>query len=154
MVVISSILVPVDFSKGSELALQRALVLADRLRAQVRVINVWQPPPYIVPEMVVAAPGTHASVPFDEYMRTRTHKELQAFVDPHQLEHVTMKVAVLAGTPRDVIAKYAEEYGVDLIVMGTHGRTGLRHLLLGSVAEHLIRSQACPVMTVRMGREH
>jgi len=150
MVVIKSILVPVDFSQGSERALQRALQLAAGLGAQVRVINVWQPPPYIVPEMVVAAPGNHESVPFDEYMRARTLKELQGFVDPHQLDQVTMRLAVLTGTPRDVIAKYAEEHAVDLIVMGTHGRTGLRHLLLGSVAEHLIRSQACPVMTVRM----
>ncbi len=150
MVVIKSILVPVDFSRGSELAVQRALGLAAGLGAEVRVMNVWQPPPYIVPEMVVAAPGSHESVPFDEYMRGRTLKELTAFVDPHKLEHVPVRLAVLAGTPREVIAKYAEEHAIDLIVMGTHGRTGLKHLLLGSVAEHLIRSQACPVMTVRM----
>jgi nucleotide-binding universal stress UspA family protein len=64
----------------------------------------------------------------------------------------TWQVETAAGNPADAIVRLAEERNVDLIVMGTHGRTGLQHVLLGSVAEKVVRLAPCPVLTVRHGR--
>jgi universal stress protein A len=149
MTTIRRILVPVDFSSGADLAIETALALAGKLGAEVHVLHVWQPPPYMVPEMMVTVPGG-AALPFDEFMRTRTKKDLDAFVRPHVAGGAVRPTAhVECGIPKDAIVRFAERNAVDLVVMGTHGHTGLMHVLMGSVAEHVVRHQPCPVLTVR-----
>lgn len=154
MLSIQRILVPVDFSRGALLALETALTLAEPFGAQVHVLNVWQPPPYIVPEMMVSVPGSGEAQTFDVYMHRRTLREVEDFIAPVRSKtSVSIVTDVLSGTPREVILRYAAKNPIDMIIMGTHGRGGLMHLLLGSVAEHIVRSQPCPVMTVRYSEE-
>ena len=149
MVNIQRICVPVDFEEGSDVAVQHAISLASALGAEVHLLHVWQPPPYVVPEMVVTVPGG-GTQSFDEFMSQRTRRELEAFVKPHLLEEeVPVVLHVDTGTPKDVIVRYLQEHSTDLVVMATHGRTGLMHALMGSIAEYVVRHQVCPVMTVR-----
>lgn len=149
MVSIERILVPVDFSDGSDVAVKEALAFAAAVGAEVHVLHVWQPPPYVVPEMVVTVPGG-SSQTFDEFMRQRTRQELEDFLQPHRaMVNVPVVIHVETGTAKEVIVRFLESHEMDLVVMGTHGRTGLMHALMGSVAEHIVRNQGCPVMTVR-----
>lgn len=149
MAKIERILVPVDFSRGAKAAMEHAIPVAERVGARIDVLHVWQPPPYVVPEMVVTVPGG-SSLPFDDFMKSRTSKDLQAFLEPfQQATPVAIAGHVESGTPRDVILEYAQSNGVDLVVMGTHGHRGLMHLLMGSVAEGIVRAAPCPVMTIR-----
>lgn len=149
MTSIRHIMVPVDFSDGSDRAIEYAVTLASKLDAIVHLLHVWQPPPYVVPEMVVTVPGGAAQT-FDEYMRERTEGELERFAAPHREgSDVEFVMDVATGTPKEVILRYLRAHPMDLVVMGTHGRTGVMHALLGSVAEYVVRNQPCPVLTVR-----
>ena len=153
MSAIRRILVPLDFSSGSDVAIETALALAAQLGGEVHALHVWQPPPYMVPEMMVTVPGG-TTLPFDEFMRSRTKKDLDAFVRPHQNHgQVPIHSHVECGIPKEAIPRFAELHKVDLVVMGTHGHTGLMHVLMGSVAEHVVRHQPCPVLTVRYPRK-
>ena len=152
MALIRRILVPIDFSSGADAAIETALALAASVGAEVHALHVWQPPPYMVPEMMVTVPGG-TSLPFDEFMRTRTQKDLDAFVRPHLGTYeVAVQTHVECGIPKEAIPRFAERNAVDLVVMGTHGHTGFMHVLMGSVAEHVVRHQPCPVLTVRYPR--
>jgi nucleotide-binding universal stress UspA family protein len=148
MINIQRILVPVDFSHGSEQALDLAMDWAEMWGARVHVLHVWQPPPYLVPEMIVTDPGGD-SMQFDDFMKARTGRDLDRFVGPHRRDGVSIVCDVEAGTPQDVILEYLQAHAFDLVVMGTHGHRGLMHLLMGSVAEGVVRAAPCPVMTIR-----
>jgi len=150
---IRRIMVPIDFSDGADAAVREAMALASALGAEVHLLHVWQPPPYVVPEMVVTVPGG-LSQTFDEFMRERTRRELEAFVKPHRTAKCNLVCHVETGTPKDVIVRFLEANPMDLVVMSTHGRTGLMHALMGSVAEHVVRNGLCPVMTVRFKEPH
>jgi nucleotide-binding universal stress UspA family protein len=76
--------------------------------------------------------------------------ELRDFAVTHLQDAVPVQVHIAVGKPAEEIVRVAQEEGVDLVVMGTHGRTGVRHLLLGSVAEDVTRHAPCPVFTVRI----
>jgi len=76
--------------------------------------------------------------------------DVEAIADEHG---VTMERALVDGNPSREIVRYAEDEGCDLVVMGTHGRGGIDRLLLGSVAEKVVRSSSVPVLTVRVGEE-
>jgi nucleotide-binding universal stress UspA family protein len=138
------ILCPVDFSKPSQRALETALDLAARLGAELRVIHVYQLPASALPEGVVETPADIEAV-----LEGRLTKELAAFVKPASAQGVKITTGVCEGMPYVEIVEAADELGADLIVMGTHGRTGLAHLLLGSVAERVLRISNVPVLTVR-----
>jgi nucleotide-binding universal stress UspA family protein len=79
----------------------------------------------------------------------QARKALGEFVDAHVSRDISLVPAVRFGNPAMEIGKFAEEEGIDLVVMATHGRTGLRHILLGSVAEKVVRQSAVPVLTVK-----
>jgi nucleotide-binding universal stress UspA family protein len=144
--VIGRILVPVDFSAHSERAVRYAAGLAGRLGATLELVHVvedpfasgaWNPETYIpnVEELL-------EELTADAEQRLQT---LKATVT----DRVRVKTTVLVGRPSHAIAKYAEEAGAHLIVMGSHGRTGLAHIVMGSVAERVTREAYCPVLTVR-----
>jgi nucleotide-binding universal stress UspA family protein len=97
------------------------------------------------------APGIWTKHPIIIDLVDNAHTELRDFADKILKEAVPVQVNVAVGTPAEEILRVAREEKVDLIVMGTHGRTGLRHLLLGSVAEEVTRHAPCPVFTVRSG---
>jgi universal stress protein A len=142
------ILVPVDFSPCSREALTRAAALADRLGASIDLLHVWQPPPVVNPETLI---GTGPDGPgMVQFARDQAEAAMAEFVKQARGSGIRIEhTSVEPGDPARSIAEAAERGGYDLIAMGTHGRTGLAHLLLGSVAEKVIRRASRPVMTVR-----
>lgn len=141
----SRILVPTDFSPGSRLAVDYALQLARRLGASIHLLHVTEDPS-------IAGMWTEAYV---DLVRIRGEREANARLLMDKLLHeigpadVTSEIA--SGPVASVITDVAAARGAGLIVMGTHGRTGLAHALVGSVAEQVMRRAGCPVLTVREG---
>lgn len=141
------ILVPTDFSEPSDAALEYARALAQRFGASLHLLHVIEP---------IAATGVFSN----EFYIGNTPGIYETLVKEAQAkfaERVSSAdragygttTEVMTGQSAQTIVDYAEDRHFDLIVMGTHGRTGLAHLLMGSVAEHVVRRAACPVLTVR-----
>jgi nucleotide-binding universal stress UspA family protein len=135
---------PVDFSESSRHALDEAIDLARRLGAELIVAHVQVPLAPAATDVLVSsreilkAEGAEEARELDSW-RTYAQERLNAPVH----------ASVLAGDAAGEIAKLAADEGVDLIVIGTHGRTGFRRLVLGSVAERVVRLAPCPVLVVR-----
>ena len=141
MITIRKILCPVDFSPTSEHALRYGLELGRRMGAEVHLLHVFQLPAYAMPDgALIAAPEQVANL--SDRLQQELNKMAAAF------EGVT-KTHLLEGVPHKEIEALANKLGVDMVVMGTHGRGGLAHLLIGSVAERVVRSSRVPVLTVR-----
>lgn len=136
---ISRILCPVDFSEFSLAALKTACDLARRFEAQIDLLHVVEPLP--TSELTIAQAYDY---PVDK-VRADLAKLPPSDLGPQPILHRAVKL----GYPAEVIISYAKESGIDLIVLGTHGRTGLSHLLLGSVAERVVRLAPCPVLVTR-----
>lgn len=137
-----TILVATDFSDASELALEYARVLADRFGAGLRVLHVVQTPRALGSEMYVPEVMTVAEQAVQE-----AQQQLAATLERIGGDNVIGQV--LMGMATKKIVEYAADHEVDLIVMGTHGRGTMSHLLMGSVAELVVRTAPCPVFTVR-----
>ncbi len=147
MVAIKRILVPIDFSSSSRQALDHAVQLAQALGASVEVLHVHEASPYVGPDTLAFLPVDLTDDRWEE-MRGELTWELAHFVGTDRARG--LDVTVERGVPGDVIAQVARAHGADLIIMGTHGRTGLSRLVVGSVAETVMRRAPCPVMTVRV----
>ncbi len=146
---IKKILVPVDFSEGSRRALELALALAKKLDAQVTVLHVVDyPPPYSQVEALTMVAPAEGEVTFDTFLRKRAHEDMKEFVEPFEKAGVELPIEFESGSASDGIARAAGELGADMVVMGTHGRTGLKRLMIGSVAERTLRYCPCPVLTI------
>lgn len=139
-----NILVPTDLSEGAEEALDYACELASKLDATIHLVNVIGIPALGLPELGVALTST---------MIDSMIAENQKAIDELAARKCTAarigQVLLKTGDARDLINQTATEVGADLIVMGTHGRRGVTRALLGSVAETVVRSAPCPVLTVR-----
>lgn len=135
---VTSILVPTDFSKTSDAALHYATDLALTLGARLYLMHV------------PAKTGSHqeASYPIGQF-ETAAHEQLSSFLSPEQLARLRPEYALRVGPPAEEIVNFAAISDIDLIIMGTHGRTGLAHMLLGSVAELVARTAPCPVLLFR-----
>jgi nucleotide-binding universal stress UspA family protein len=162
----ASILVPVDFSPYAANALRYALGIAERFASSIIVLHVIPREttthalsqrlghrdlpffgPLRPPESAPAVPSEVAEeVVID--LREQAYTALQAFL-PAQIAHHTVELRVLAGQPFERILETAAHEKVALIVLGTHGRTGLTHFVMGSVAERVVRLAPCPVLTVK-----
>lgn len=140
--VISRILVPTDFSERSTEALEYAISLAKSLHADLILVHVLEPFPY------AAVNG----MAFINFFEERLIPEAQALLDHLSKRPLREKLSVethlTTGIPSREIINLAEREGADLIVMGTHGRTGINHLMAGSVAEKVVRLSPYPVLTV------
>ncbi len=140
---INKILSPVDFSDTSEAALRYAIDLASRLNASVEVVHAFSPPSFALPDgAIIAQPNYLAEV------SNELQKSLDELVRRYSGRGVQLEAKLVEGIPASEITRLAEEDEANLIVMGTHGRTGLNHLLLGSVAERVVRTSKMPVLTV------
>lgn len=141
MLAIKNILHPTDFSPASDEAFRVAVSLARDYGAKLMVLHVAEPPEPPTPEGVsYFSPVEHL-----EEMR-----RLLRDVQPHD-PNVKVERELVEGSPAREIARKAQELNSDVIVMGTHGRTGLGRLLMGSVAEHVLRAAPCMVMTIKPG---
>ncbi|MFO0969921.1 MAG: universal stress protein [Gemmataceae bacterium] len=138
MLPVRSILVPTDFSPTSDLAFRLACSVARDTGARITVLHVLTPP------MVVFGEGIIPPVPPD-YPREWQDK-LEAIQPPR---HVPIEHRLIEGDPANTILDVAKEIDCDLIVLGTHGRTGLNRVFMGSVAEKVIRKANCPVLTIK-----
>jgi nucleotide-binding universal stress UspA family protein len=149
MLNLNKILYPTDFSEYSLAALPYVIGLIQQNDARLYCLHVVEMPheEYLTGEYMV--PLTMPHVPEDKVLRT-ARARLEKFVAENLLE-IDNKVTsrVLIGTPFVEIIRYAREQSIDLIVMGTHGRNALASMLLGSVAERVVRKASCPVLTVR-----
>jgi nucleotide-binding universal stress UspA family protein len=140
--------VPCDFSEHARAALAVACDLARRLDAEIHLLHVVQPPTLAYVASGVYAPAVPAPIDMQELRASAATAldELAAGLgDPGKFE----KHVVESPSIEEAICECAQQLGADLVVMGTHGRTGLAHIFLGSVAERTLRRAPCPVLTVR-----
>jgi nucleotide-binding universal stress UspA family protein len=139
------ILVPTDFSQPSDAALDYARERAAKFGASLHFLHVIDMPAAVMsPEVgIVDSPELRARLFEDASDR------LQLRITPNDRTRHAATTEIIWGTSAQGIVNYATDRGMDLIVMGTHGRGGVAHLLLGSVAERVVRHAPCPVMTVR-----
>ena len=145
---VKKILVPVDFSLSSKRALEWALDFAERFNAQIIVLHTWEIPAYLRPDLTVWSGDISATL--SDYARADAEKNMQAFLKETRAgERANVSSMVEPGAAYPTILRVAGERGIDLIAMGTHGRMGVAHLLLGSTAERVVRYATCPVLTVR-----
>lgn len=142
------ILVPVDFSEGSRSALDEAIVIAERFGASIDLFHAWQLPTYAGSDAMFG--GNGAGVLIAEDTQRIAGEQLDAWTAALKRRGFPDAKGILAvGDPATSIVEHADAGGYDLIVIGTHGRTGLRRLALGSVAEQVVRHAQIPVLTVR-----
>lgn len=140
---LKEILVPIDFSECSLKALQYALPLAREHGAAITLLHVVNPV-YLAGEL-----GGTDYPSLEAEMRASADKELSRLVVDEIHGDVPADTRLCAGSPETNIIAVAKSLPADLIVIATHGRTGLKHLFLGSVVEHVVRRAPCPVLVVR-----
>jgi len=141
------ILVPTDFSIQSESALAYARELAERFGASIHLLHVLEDP-YATSAYATEVYG-YLPPGLKETWQKNAEEKLDTLLPAADRIRLGVTSAVIFGRPAAAIVEYAEEEKADLIVMGTHGRGGVTHLLLGSVAERVVRAAPCPVLTVR-----
>lgn len=146
-IAIRRILFPTDFSQPASRAQSYAITLAEQFAAELHVLHVVENP-----ALPVHGSRYSWAVPDDVVPRLIEKAELElALAFPHDvLATIDQRMvrAIEIGHPVTTTIEYAAKHQVDLIVLGTHGRSGLSHLLLGSVAEKVVRLATCPVLTV------
>jgi nucleotide-binding universal stress UspA family protein len=145
-VAISHILVPVDFSAHSVLSLEYAAAFATRFGASLELLHVVEDPAtaaWAAEGAVLDIAGIRAALVED------AERQLAEYRTRLEALEVPAITTVRIGSPASTIVDYARTIHTDLIIMGTHGRSGFSHLVLGSVAERVVRHAACPVFTVR-----
>ena len=141
---IQNILVPFDFSEYSEKACSWAVAMAEKWGAHILLLHVVPRPSY--PPTLM---GTHFhAADFEAGLRAEAEEHARAVIEKIPHERAPIDARVMIGEPAWDICKIAEEEQYDMVVMGSHGRTGLGHMLLGSVAERVVRLSPCPVLVV------
>lgn len=155
---VKTILVPTDFSEGARTALEHATTLAKAFKAKIVVLHVIETLAYTMTETVervdtatMVKSMTQSPQLMDVYALVQRAVEpaLDQLVDELQKEGVSASRGLAQGVAYEQIVAHSQAVGADLIVMGTHGRRGVSHLFMGSVAERVVRTAPCPVLTVR-----
>jgi nucleotide-binding universal stress UspA family protein len=138
------ILVPIDFSDHSSAALDLAIDIAHSYGATLHLLHCTPiDPGAITPYGIVMPEG------FDREVREAAGQQLARWADKASAAKVAVETHLASSFPAEAIARTADEIGADLIAMGTRGLSGLRHVLLGSIAERVLRLAHCPVLTVK-----
>lgn len=135
-----TILVPIDFSDNGVDAVWQARVLLQSADGELVLLHVIEPPYYPALDVVGA---------FDSKLVVWAQQRLEEIRDAEIGDRARVTLLVREGTPYVEIVRAAEEENVDMILLSTHGRTGVKHALLGSTAERVVRSAPCPVLTIR-----
>jgi len=142
---LKTLLVPVDFSSFSDKALDYAVAFAEQFGAGIVLLHVVEPMVY--PENYMTIPTVSDDI--NSSLMQAADRKLSEQRERVQGHHLEVRVLTRLGRPYMEIAGVAKELGVDLIILATHGHTGLKHVLLGSTAERVVRHAPCPVLTVR-----
>jgi nucleotide-binding universal stress UspA family protein len=140
------ILAPTDFSPPSDHALKYAAALAEKFGAELVLLHVVQDLGTFYPDPAMAAPAIGGGL---DQLTAAVHAGFDRAIEEHHLQRLAPRREVREGAAAAEIVRFAAEAKTDLIVMGTHGRTGLAHVVLGSVTEKVIREAPCPVLAVR-----
>jgi nucleotide-binding universal stress UspA family protein len=143
----SRILVPTDFSPPSDAALEYARILATKFGSTLRILHVIDDPS--ASSDFVADGFAPSTEDIQAGLLEQARRRLNGLMNLVDRSRYNAHADAVLGTPAGAIINYASATGTSLIVMGTHGRTGLAHLLMGSVAEQVVRTAPCPVLTVR-----
>jgi nucleotide-binding universal stress UspA family protein len=140
---IKRIVVATDFSEGSDAAMERAFGLAKTLGATVDLVHVLD-------TAILTAPASLGSMPLvePELLMEQIDEQLTARVEQAHKEGLVCQSDSLDGYPAREIVRHAQKTGADLIVLGTHGRTGVAHVIMGSVAERVVQRATCPVLVI------
>lgn len=140
------ILTAIDFSESSDLAFEYSLTLARQFQAELTIMHVINEP--------VDLRGFYVPhISFDQLekeIEEGAQKMMETFCETKMGDFTRYTTVVVPGIPYEEIIRKAEEAGASLIVLGTHGRTGIDHLIFGSTAERVVRGAGCPVLTIRV----
>jgi nucleotide-binding universal stress UspA family protein len=145
MLEIQRILVPIDFSAYSKEALKYAIPFARKFKAEVLLLHVVEPAIYPA-DFNFGQVGIPA---IEDELRSKANEELQKLVEQEVKRRARSSVLIKVGKPFLEIITTAREERIDLIIMATHGHSGIEHILFGSTAERVVRKAHCPVLTVR-----
>jgi nucleotide-binding universal stress UspA family protein len=145
MIALKQVLVPTDFSEPSESAVKYARAFAEAFGATLHVLHVLEDPFIYAP----TSEGYVVPPQFYEEIERTARDRLNKVLPDAERGKLHAKLTVQKGSPFVEIVRYAKTNDIDLIVMGTHGRGPIAHMLLGSVAEKVVRKAPCPVLTVR-----
>lgn len=140
------ILVPVDYSPHAAVVLRHALALGRAVGASVHAVHVWECMPNAPAGLKVMTPG--GPRPLTDLLQEEAERDMETFLQGIDAGGATLTHSIESGEPVKAILRAVQTGGHDLIVMGTHGRTGIQRLVLGSVAEKVLRMAPIPVMTV------
>jgi universal stress protein A len=145
---IRRILIPIDYSENSKVALAYGAELAVSFGASLDIVHVWDRPTYVTDAVMVQRPG-EGHRPIGELIRENAQKDMDEFMAGITLPNgVPSRTRLLSGEPAATLVAELKKGEHDLVVLSTHGRTGFAHLLLGSIAEKLVRLSPVPVLTV------
>ena len=142
---IQKILLPTDFSNYSAAATKYACELATKFDAELHLLHTLE-------THLASTPNFGFGLDLPKYVsesKAAAEKSLAGVLDPKWSAGRNVVMAVVEGSPKVEIIRYARKQNMDLIVLSTHGRTGLAHVIMGSVAETVVRTAPCPVLTVR-----
>jgi universal stress protein A len=142
---IKRILLPTDFSSYSATATKYACELVTKFDAELHLLHTLE-------VHLASTPSFGMGLALPQYIhesRTAADKSLTSVLDPQWSVGRKIVQAVVEGSPKVEIVRYARTHEIDLIVLATHGRSGLAHVIIGSVAESVVRTAPCPVLTVR-----
>ena len=142
---IRKILAPTDFSELSLGAHRHVQEFARRFGAEVHILNVLEP--IVLPGEAGMTPISSSS--FDAEREESALERLHQIASSEEYEGIQVETWIASGRASSAINSWAVQHGADLIVIATHGRTGLGHLIFGSTAERVVREAPCPVLTVR-----
>ncbi len=149
MPLLRTILVPTDLSPCSTRALATAQQFASAFGASIDLLYVWSAPALVSPESVITGVGINEQ-PLLEWIRHSASEHLTRFEADARGSGIAVRTSLCeSGDPASTIIERAADGKYDLLVLGTHGRTGFSHVIIGSVAEKVVRRAPCPVLTVR-----
>jgi nucleotide-binding universal stress UspA family protein len=144
MTAFQQILVPVDFSEHANRALDMAIELAKKFAGRIHLIHAYPIHPMLLGPYDIQVP-----VDFERQFRQAADQQMAACAERVRKAGLAVETTCTPDAPSEAIVRCAEKIGADLIVMGTRGLTGLKHVVLGSVAERTLRLAPCPVLTVK-----
>jgi len=152
MLTVSRIVVPTDFSGSSELAMKMGLELALRFESELHLLHIVSPQLYYadMPELALI-PLEDLTQQLIETGKEKLQEAAQALEAVKGPIHIQTHQVESTQSPATAIKIFAAELPADLIVIGSHGNTGLMHALLGSTAEHVVREAHCPVLVAKLG---
>lgn len=144
MAVFQKIVVPIDFSEHSARALAMAIDIAKQFHGSLHLVHSYPINPILLSPYGVSMPPD-----LERGFRESTDEQLREWAERASKAGVEVEIFTSSDTPSEAIVHHAQEIHADLIVMGTRGLTGLKHVVLGSVAERTLRHATCPVLTLK-----